>query len=229
MQNLSQESVLLSVLSSRNFHIFKWRNGCLFDHSVQVGVQIFTRRTVSDDQAGQMNPDSIIKYLHKYQQATLLYLEHLVLERRVQVKTALQSLGSIHPVVYYMGVRRCVYMHITCVISVPVYLQKEKLHTHLAVLYLDRVLGLLSQSPSPAQEVAEAREQLQKLLKESNLYRVQLLLGECWSCSANRFTRFGCCWVSDSHSQSIKLLLKSVKFLGVNTQPINLPDSTVTG
>lgn len=108
-------------------------------------------------------------------------------------------------------------------------LQKEKLHTHLAVLYLDRVLGLLAQSPSPAQEVAEAREQLQKLLKESNLYRVQLLLGECWSCSANQFTRFDYYWVSDSHSQSIKLLLKSVKFLGVNTQPINLPDSTVTG
>lgn len=189
-----------------------------FDHSVQVGVQIFTRRTVSDDQAGQMNPDSIIKYLHKYQQATLLYLEHLVLERRVQVKTALQRLGSLHPVVLYI-------LHVLYLSP----LQKEKLHTHLAVLYLDRVLGLLSQSPTPAQEVAEAREQLQKLLKESNLYRVQLLLGECWSCSANRFTRFGCCWVSDTHSQSIKLLLKSVKFLGVNTQPINLPDSTVTG
>lgn len=100
-----------------------------FDHSVQVGVQIFTRRTVSDDQAGQMNPDSIIKYLHKYQQATLLYLEHLVLERRVQVKTALQRLGSIHPAVYYMGVRRCVYMHITCYICTCIPAERETPHT----------------------------------------------------------------------------------------------------
>lgn len=100
-----------------------------FDHSVQVGVQIFTRRTVSDDQAGQMNPDSIIKYLHKYQQATLLYLEHLVLERRVQVKTTLQGMGSIHPVVYYMGVRRCVYMHITCYICTCIPAERETPHT----------------------------------------------------------------------------------------------------
>ncbi|KAJ8282696.1 hypothetical protein COCON_G00052150 [Conger conger] len=105
----------------------------------KVGVQIFTRRAVSDDQTDQMNPDAIIEYLHKYQQATVLYLEHLVLERR---------------------------------------LQKEKFHTHLAVLYLDKVLGLLSQSPTLTQEVTEAREQLQNLLKESNLYRVQLLLGK---------------------------------------------------
>ncbi|KAG9348674.1 hypothetical protein JZ751_028991 [Albula glossodonta] len=105
----------------------------------KVGVQIFTRRAVTEDQTGQMSPDAIIKYLHPYQEATLLYLEHQVLDRKVQ---------------------------------------KEKFHTHLAVLYLEKVLSLLSQSPVPDQEVTEAREQLQNLLKESSLYRVQLLLGK---------------------------------------------------
>lgn len=56
--------------------------------------------------------------------------------------------------------------------------QKEKFHTHLAVLYLERVLSLLSQSPTPGEQVTRAREKLQALLRESNLYRVQLLLGE---------------------------------------------------
>ncbi|KAJ8397886.1 hypothetical protein AAFF_G00432330 [Aldrovandia affinis] len=103
----------------------------------KVGVQIFTRRAVSDEQEAQMSPDAVIKRLHKYHQATVLYLEHLVLGRRVQ---------------------------------------KEAFHTHLAVLYLEKVLSLLSQSPAPAQQVTEAREKLQNLLKESSLYRVQLLL-----------------------------------------------------
>ncbi|XP_036401363.1 transforming growth factor-beta receptor-associated protein 1 homolog [Megalops cyprinoides] len=101
----------------------------------KVGVQIFTRRAV--DQMGTMTPEAITQYLQKYPQALVLYLEHLVLDRRIQ---------------------------------------KEKFHTHLAVLYLDRVLSL-SQSEAPAQQVMEAREQLQRLLRESSLYRVQLLLG----------------------------------------------------
>ncbi|KAJ8246583.1 hypothetical protein GJAV_G00253060 [Gymnothorax javanicus] len=86
-----------------------------------------------------MNPDSVIEYLQKYQQATALYLEYLVLEMKVQ---------------------------------------KEKFHTHLAVLYLERVLNLLSRGPPRAPEVTEARKQLQRLLKGSDLYRVQLLLGK---------------------------------------------------
>ncbi|XP_018584648.1 transforming growth factor-beta receptor-associated protein 1 homolog [Scleropages formosus] len=103
----------------------------------EVGVQIFTRRPKEDKQQKQMNPDDVIKYLHKYKQATVLYLEHLVLDKRIQ---------------------------------------KERFHTHLAVLYLERVLSLISTSHTPAKQVTHAREQFQRLLKESNLYQVHLLL-----------------------------------------------------
>lgn len=57
-------------------------------------------------------------------------------------------------------------------------LQKEKFHTHLAVLYLERVMSLLSQSPTDEEKLNRARERLQALLRESDLYRVQFLLGE---------------------------------------------------
>lgn len=57
-------------------------------------------------------------------------------------------------------------------------MQKEKFHTHLAVLYLERVMSLLSRSPTDEEKLNRARERLQALLRESNLYRVQFLLGE---------------------------------------------------
>lgn len=56
-------------------------------------------------------------------------------------------------------------------------MQKEKFHTHLAVLYLERVVSLLSGSPADAQELNRARERLQAMLRESDLYRVNFLLG----------------------------------------------------
>lgn len=58
------------------------------------------------------------------------------------------------------------------------WMQKEKFHTHLAVLYLERVLSLLSESPTDEEQLTRARERLQAMLRESNLYRVQFLLGE---------------------------------------------------
>lgn len=57
-------------------------------------------------------------------------------------------------------------------------MQKEKFHTHLAVLYLERVLSLMSRSPKDEEQLTKARERLQALLRESDLYRVQFLLGE---------------------------------------------------
>lgn len=57
-------------------------------------------------------------------------------------------------------------------------MQKEKFHTHLAVLYFERVLSLMSQSPKDEEQLTKARERLQALLRESDLYRVQFLLGE---------------------------------------------------
>lgn len=57
-------------------------------------------------------------------------------------------------------------------------MQKEKFHTHLAVLYLERVMSSLSESPRDEERLARARERLQAMLRESNLYRAQFLLGE---------------------------------------------------
>lgn len=48
----------------------------------QTGVSIFTKRTYTKD---QLNPNDVIKYLGKHSQALLLYLEHLVLEKKTQV------------------------------------------------------------------------------------------------------------------------------------------------
>lgn len=56
-------------------------------------------------------------------------------------------------------------------------MQKEKFHTHLAVLYLERVVSLLSESPADEEELSRARERLQAMLRESDLYRVHFLLG----------------------------------------------------
>ncbi|KAL2087451.1 hypothetical protein ACEWY4_016279 [Coilia grayii] len=59
--------------------------------------------------------------------------------------------------------------------------QKERFHTHLGVLYVERVLALLSQTSCPEEEkeaLSQARSRLQRLLKESSLYRVQLLMGK---------------------------------------------------
>lgn len=58
-------------------------------------MQIFTRRPVGQDQVKeqkdqvkeQVNPDDVITYLGKHSQALLLYLEHLVLGQRIQVRT----------------------------------------------------------------------------------------------------------------------------------------------
>lgn len=50
----------------------------------QRGVSIFTKRTCTKDQS-LLNPDDVIKYLEKHSQALLLYLEHLVLEKKTQV------------------------------------------------------------------------------------------------------------------------------------------------
>lgn len=46
------------------------------------------------------------------------------------------------------------------------------------MLYLERVLSLISESPKDEEKLTRARERLQALLRESNLYRVQYLLGE---------------------------------------------------
>uniref|UniRef100_A0A8C3VPV6 Transforming growth factor beta receptor associated protein 1 n=1 Tax=Catagonus wagneri TaxID=51154 RepID=A0A8C3VPV6_9CETA len=51
--------------------------------SQEVGVQIFTKRPL-DEQQGSFNPDDIITCLKKYPRALVKYLEHLVMDRRLQ-------------------------------------------------------------------------------------------------------------------------------------------------
>lgn len=144
------------------------KGGCLcLLNRLQIGVQIFTKRPTSEEKIGQLNPDDVITYLQKHSQALLLYLEHLVLEKRLQVRAPL----PVHYCVFSPGL----YLYpILCVLCLR---QKEKYHTHLAVLYADKVLGLISRSSANEEQLSAARQKLQRLLKESNLYRVQLLLG----------------------------------------------------
>ncbi|XP_047637279.1 transforming growth factor-beta receptor-associated protein 1 [Phacochoerus africanus] len=51
--------------------------------SQEVGVQVFTKRPL-DNQQGSFNPDDIITCLKKYPRALVKYLEHLVMDRRLQ-------------------------------------------------------------------------------------------------------------------------------------------------
>ena len=53
---------------------------------------------------------------------------------------------------------------------------QEKYHTHLVVLYLDKVLDLLKKGNS--NETKVARNQLKYFLKSSNFYRVSMVLGK---------------------------------------------------
>lgn len=64
----------------------------------QVGVQVFTKRPLDEQQSG-FNPDDIISCLKKYPQALVKYLEHLVTERRLQVRPGSQAniMGLLGP------------------------------------------------------------------------------------------------------------------------------------
>ncbi|XP_023667162.2 transforming growth factor-beta receptor-associated protein 1 homolog [Paramormyrops kingsleyae] len=150
--------------------VWKYADWAL-NRSTKVGVQIFTRRPVEEEQLGKMNPDDVVKYLQKYSQALVLYLEHLVLEKRVQ---------------------------------------KERFHTQLATLYLDRVLSLLAASPPPVEEVTEARRRLQLLLRESSLYRVQCLLDKMGEAELlqERATLHG---KLEEHKEALHILVRRLK------------------
>nr|XP_054757088.1 transforming growth factor-beta receptor-associated protein 1-like [Lytechinus pictus] len=58
-------------------------------------------------------------------------------------------------------------------------MEKEKYHTHLAVLYLDQVLKMkASPDTVPRLDLDLARSKLRHLLQDSSIYRVQLILGK---------------------------------------------------
>lgn len=54
---------------------------------LQIGVQVFTKRPLDEQQQNSFNPDDIISCLKKYPKALVKYLEHLVIDRRLQVST----------------------------------------------------------------------------------------------------------------------------------------------
>ncbi|XP_004704492.1 transforming growth factor-beta receptor-associated protein 1 [Echinops telfairi] len=56
----------------------------LLQQSEEVGVQVFTKRPLDEQQKNTFNPDDIINCLKKYPKALVKYLEHLVIDRRLQ-------------------------------------------------------------------------------------------------------------------------------------------------
>ncbi|XP_037662751.1 transforming growth factor-beta receptor-associated protein 1 [Choloepus didactylus] len=52
--------------------------------SEEVGVQVFTKRPLDERQKNSFSPNDIIKCLKKYPKALVKYLEHLVIDRRLQ-------------------------------------------------------------------------------------------------------------------------------------------------
>lgn len=104
----------------------------------EMGVKIFTERP--PDEPEELKPDSVLEYLHRFPEAVMCYLEHLVFRKK---------------------------------------LEKEKYHTLLAVMYFDSVLRCLRENgPSTdSSKLKAVRDKLQHLLRTSNSYRVQLMLG----------------------------------------------------
>ncbi|XP_019385120.1 PREDICTED: transforming growth factor-beta receptor-associated protein 1 [Crocodylus porosus] len=103
----------------------------------EVGVQIFTKRPLEEQQKNTFNPDDVIRCLNKYPKSLVKYLEHLVLDSKIE---------------------------------------KEKYHTHLAVLYLDETLRLKSVATDSCAELNGVQTKLRSLLQKSDLYRVHFIL-----------------------------------------------------
>uniref|UniRef100_A0A8C2W8K2 Transforming growth factor, beta receptor associated protein 1 n=1 Tax=Cyclopterus lumpus TaxID=8103 RepID=A0A8C2W8K2_CYCLU len=90
-------------------------------------------------------------------------------------------------------------------------LQKEKFHTHLAVLYLERVLTLLSQSPTDEEQISRARERLQTLFRVSNLYRAQFLLGKMENCEQLLLERATLHGKLEEHDKALHILVHKLR------------------
>ncbi|XP_065189693.1 transforming growth factor-beta receptor-associated protein 1 homolog [Sycon ciliatum] len=100
-------------------------------------------------------------------------------------------------------------------------LEKEKYHTHLAVLYLDEVLDLqkaescaggeeAAASAAESQRLKDARHRLCRMLETSNLYRVTLLLGKIQDTSlyAESAILYG---KLEQHEKALQLLVHRLK------------------
>ncbi|CAL9701503.1 unnamed protein product [Knipowitschia caucasica] len=91
------------------------------------------------------------------------------------------------------------------------HIQKETFHTHLAVLYLERVLALLSETPVDEAQLSKARERLQAMLRESNLYRAQYLLGKINACEKLLLERATLHGKLEEHNEALHILVHELK------------------
>ncbi|KAL5007714.1 hypothetical protein ScPMuIL_016520 [Solemya velum] len=92
-------------------------------------------------------------------------------------------------------------------------LEKEKYHTHLAVLYLDSVLQLMTTNNVKKEHLDQARSKLRHMLQISNLYRVQLILGK-----AKETEMFAECAILygklEEHDKALRILVHKLKDYG---------------
>ncbi|KAM4796789.1 transforming growth factor-beta receptor-associated protein 1 [Rhinophrynus dorsalis] len=69
---------------SKDQHLVWQYADWVLQKSEQVGVHIFTKRSAEEQLQNGFSPDKIVSHLCKYRKALLMYLEHLVLEKRIQ-------------------------------------------------------------------------------------------------------------------------------------------------
>ena len=50
-------------------------------------IQIFTERPANDPQTERMRPDLVIEFLARYPSAVISYLEYLIFNRKLQVRS----------------------------------------------------------------------------------------------------------------------------------------------
>ncbi|XP_015670729.1 transforming growth factor-beta receptor-associated protein 1 [Protobothrops mucrosquamatus] len=76
---------IVDFLTSCSDHELVWKYAeWILEHNEEVGVYIFTKRPVEDQEKNSFNPDDVIKCLKKYPVSLVKYLEYLVLEKRIK-------------------------------------------------------------------------------------------------------------------------------------------------
>ncbi|XP_010885012.1 transforming growth factor-beta receptor-associated protein 1 homolog [Esox lucius] len=90
-------------------------------------------------------------------------------------------------------------------------IQREQFHTQLALLYTDRVLSALNQSPGLEAQLVVARDKLQFLLRESSLYRVHLLLGKIQPCDQLLLEQATLHGKLEEHDKALHILVYQLK------------------
>lgn len=139
-----------------------------------------------------MRPDLIVDYLSRFSVAIVHYLQYLIFSKKLQVSNELHKYffwKRVSQVSVFLSwilksrkfkktLLKCFWrklfeQFIFCLF------QKEKYHTHLAVLYLDRVLQLLKDSNTTKQQLDQARSVLDNIL--STLKCIGLVSVVLWS------------------------------------------------